>query len=83
MLFRQTNIVWVVFMLAVSIFQHDYLARRKDVPNNSLVAELTSFITFVLKYLFALVFKYFGYVLVILGFVAFVVQNGSITVGKK
>jgi alpha-1,2-glucosyltransferase len=81
-LFRQTNIVWVVFMLAVSIFQHDYLARRKDTPNG-VIPELTSFVVFVLRNVFGLIFKHFGHVLVILGFVVFVVQNGSITVGDK
>lgn len=68
-------------MLAVSIFQHDYLARRKDIPNG-VIPELTSFVVFVLRNVFGLIFKHFGHVLVILGFVVFVVQNGSITVGK-
>lgn len=83
-LFRQTNVIWVGFSLLVNCIA-DYVARNQPTntpPTTPLL--ILDFIKFGLLNLPFLIRKYLFHVLVILGFIVFLVYNeGSVTVGDK
>lgn len=72
--FRQTNILWVAFILAILI---DKRCKRR--ANDSFILEVITFISQTFKDWLLVV----PFILVILLFAAFVVYNGGITLGDK
>lgn len=98
-LYRQTNIVWVVFVAGNTIIDKllDYMSVKKKDLNPNIVQEF-SFINILFqqilrdirlnrKRIFALFWNIvkttWAYVLVGFGFLAFIIVNGSIVVGAK
>ena len=98
-MFRQTNIVWVVFMAGITAsdcLMHRIHPEKKDISKESqrnlgfLLAVVRQLYNWIMKdrkslvnWLSEMICKIWLYLLVIVGFVAFVVINGSIVVGAK
>jgi len=81
-LFRQTNVIWVAFCVAVHV-RHEQLARDPTQRLASPSKQLSSFVGYVARHMVAILRRYYGFVLVLLAFVAFVVLNGGIVVGTR
>lgn len=93
-LMRQTNIVWVAVIFGHVVLSHIASHRRKKVPDVLTYDDLFQTIRGLLTDIFKrpgnflsdfkfVVTNFWGYLVVLAGFVAFVINNGSIVVGDK
>ncbi|XP_055903262.1 putative Dol-P-Glc:Glc(2)Man(9)GlcNAc(2)-PP-Dol alpha-1,2-glucosyltransferase [Eupeodes corollae] len=92
-LVRQTNIVWVVLLLGVCFLDEliEMYAYRKGIKRKSTIslcsvktiASIASSWGVVLQSIVNTLKLFYGYITVMVVFVAFVVSNGSIVVGDK
>lgn len=92
MLFRQTNIVWVVFVggavslsiiePCISQLQKSQLTKEGE-QNGAFVSSVVVAVKASLQCIPAVVYKVWPHLLVVLLFLVFVTVNGSIVVGDK
>lgn len=90
-LMRQTNIVWVTGTLGVHLVDKMMFTiypklRRENATFANFIFALKSFLKqpqMLMNFLLSSLIDYFGYFLIIFGFMTFLVVNGSIVVGDK
>jgi alpha-1,2-glucosyltransferase len=76
-LFRQTNIIWVFFAVAVSIIQN--FEKDREITNAS---NPLNFINYIMKNITSICSKYALFILIGLMFIVFAIWNKGIVVGK-
>lgn len=82
-LFRQTNIIWAGFVagiVALKILEPNIKNKKQD---SSLLIQLISILRILPNSLPSLLLKMWSYILLAVGFLAFLIINGSIVVGDK
>jgi alpha-1,2-glucosyltransferase len=77
MLFRQTNVIWVVFVAAVAAVELLQIF-KKITPNTGF--DLVYYAVLHLGFLMSWLYSYFG---LVVAFIVFVKMNGSIVLGDK
>ncbi|ETL33496.1 hypothetical protein L916_14050 [Phytophthora nicotianae] len=80
-LFRQTNIIWVVFVAGTVVVRCVELAHSKFIYGSLRV--FLSFISVVISNLPSILLIVWPFVVIVAGFVGFLVANGGIVVGDK
>lgn len=84
-LFRQTNVIWIIWIVFVKVLDDYQRAQKKkeERKEQSLFEETMGFITYLFSNLFSLLSKFFPFILLVLIFGMFVVINKGIVVGKS
>jgi len=81
--FRQTNVVWVGFTAATSVLKQLPDINIYTSDWSQLFTDIKMFIWTLFSRFVRILLVLFPYLMVLLGFVVFVVKNGSIVVGDK
>jgi len=79
-MFRQTNIIWTFWIALHSIIEW---FEQEQQPNAHIGLGIVPFIFFIKKQFVQILIKFYGYILVAIAFVAFVVLNNGLVVGDR
>lgn len=75
-MFRQNNIIWCG-LIVINCILEEYISKcqRSQIKNESIIQEITEFLKYCILNFKAIILKYFGYVLLALGFIKFLHYN--------